>query len=524
MIKLILLLTSIAQAQSVNVDKVRFYPAALPSSCVTGEVRIDSADSYKLSICKLGSWIDVVDASTFTNPMTTNGDFITQAAGVPARIALGSANTVMTSNGTTPSWQTNFTAGTITAALVGNSSTATALASDPSDCASNTYATTIAASGNLTCASITNASTTGTAANTVSTLVLRDSSGNFAAGTITASLTGNVTGNVTGNADTATALAANPADCASDTYATAINASGTLSCGTVTNAGLAGSIAVSKLVAQTASRIALTDASGFLTTADTTTYPSLTELSYVKGVTSAVQTQINTKAPSASPTFTGTVTGPYTTAGPVITTSGGVTSSEAQLALSRGGTNKNMTAAAGALVFTDADSLEVMSAGTAGQVPRSAGSGTPTWGTDILGSSTNDSAAAGYKGELLSASLQSGSAVSLSSGTAKTVTSVSLTAGDWDVWGFIAINPGGDITRVSGSVGPTNDTITATEPILGGFYQLSLVSGAHGNQRFGIPQIRISLASTTTYYLVATCTFSTSTCTAFGSIMARRAR
>lgn len=42
-----------------------------------------------------------------------------------------------------------------------------------------------------------------TAANTASKLVLRDGSGNFSAGTITASLTGDVTG----NADTATALA-----------------------------------------------------------------------------------------------------------------------------------------------------------------------------------------------------------------------------------------------------------------------------------------------------------------------------
>jgi hypothetical protein len=38
------------------------------------------------------------------------------------------------------------------------------------------------------------------------------------------------------------------------------------------------------------------------------TYPSLTELSYVKGVTSAIQTQIGLKAPLASPSFTGIVT------------------------------------------------------------------------------------------------------------------------------------------------------------------------------------------------------------------------
>jgi len=40
---------------------------------------------------------------------------------------------------------------------------------------------------------------------------------------------------------------------------------------------------------------------------------STTELNYVDGVTSAIQTQLNTKAPSADPTFTGTVVLPSTT-------------------------------------------------------------------------------------------------------------------------------------------------------------------------------------------------------------------
>lgn len=41
-----------------------------------------------------------------------------------------------------------------------------------------------------------------------------------------------------------------------------------------------------------------------------TTSPSATEIGYVSGVTSAIQTQLGTKAPTASPTFTGTVTIP----------------------------------------------------------------------------------------------------------------------------------------------------------------------------------------------------------------------
>jgi len=49
---------------------------------------------------------------------------------------------------------------------------------------------------------------TSDSANTASTIVLRDGSGNFSAGTITASLTGNVTGNVTGSSGSCTGNAA----------------------------------------------------------------------------------------------------------------------------------------------------------------------------------------------------------------------------------------------------------------------------------------------------------------------------
>jgi len=60
----------------------------------------------------------------------------------------------------------------------------------------------------------------------------------------------------------------------------------------------------------TASELVATDASKNLVSLAVATYPSLTELTYLKGVTSAIQTQINAKANIASPTFTGTVTIP----------------------------------------------------------------------------------------------------------------------------------------------------------------------------------------------------------------------
>jgi hypothetical protein len=50
----------------------------------------------------------------------------------------------------------------------------------------------------------------------------------------------------------------------------------------------------------TSSRIVIVNGSGALSEADTATYPSLTELSYVKGVTSDIQAQINSKEPTIS--------------------------------------------------------------------------------------------------------------------------------------------------------------------------------------------------------------------------------
>ncbi len=49
-------------------------------------------------------------------------------------------------------------------------------------------------------------------------------------GTTTGTFSGNLTGNVTGNASTATALAANPSDCAANNFATTIAANGDLTC------------------------------------------------------------------------------------------------------------------------------------------------------------------------------------------------------------------------------------------------------------------------------------------------------
>ncbi len=68
-------------------------------------------------------------------------------------------------------------------------------------------------------------------------------------------------------------------------------------------------------------------ATGVITLGSTTldaTVISATELSYLDGVTSAIQTQMDLKAPKASPTFTGTVTipTPFTLGATSVTASG----------------------------------------------------------------------------------------------------------------------------------------------------------------------------------------------------------
>lgn len=58
------------------------------------------------------------------------------------------------------------------------------------------------------------------------------------------------------------------------------------------------------------------------------------------------------------------------------------------LPLANGGTNKNMTAVAGGVVWTDADSQEVTAAGSSGQVLQSTGATAPAWTTATYPSTT----------------------------------------------------------------------------------------------------------------------------------------
>lgn len=141
------------------------------------------------------------------------------------------------------------------------------------------------------------------------------------------------------------------------------------------------------------------------------------------------------------------------------------------------------------------------------------------------GTATNDSAAAGYIGEYISQYLPVGSAVALTSGAPQDITSISLTAGDWDVWGNVAfVNPGGTmVTQIVAAIGTTSGVLP-TNLGDGAVQNLAPPNTAGFNFTLSAGFRRLSLAATTTVYLQALASFTVSTLTAYGFIGARRAR
>jgi hypothetical protein len=145
----------------------------------------------------------------------------------------------------------------------------------------------------------------------------------------------------------------------------------------------------------------------------------------------------------------------------------------------------------------------------------------------VPGIATNTDAAAGDVGEEKIASLAIASETPLTNATAKTIVSLTLTPGDWDISGWVGFDPGGTVVATAFRAGintstnamPSNDSgrisILGVKTPGGGDTAASLLT---------IPVSRVSIASSTTYYLVARADWSTSTISAWGAIRARRMR
>lgn len=138
---------------------------------------------------------------------------------------------------------------------------------------------------------------------------------------------------------------------------------------------------------------------------------------------------------------------------------------------------------------------------------------------------SNGNATAGNIGEYVESIIGAGAAVALVSGTAKNVTSISLTAGDWDVDAIVYHLPAAttSYTRYVGSLSTTTNTLDANSGKFVDFSQAAFVSGGNTFNDV-IPPYRFSLSSTTTIFLVALGSFTVSTASAYGIIRARRMR
>lgn len=208
---------------------------------------------------------------------------------------------------------------------------------------------------------------------------------------------------------------------------------------------------------------------------------------------------------------TGTVTsvgGDGTVISGTITTSGSFSLASAAAKTILG----NATAGSAAPTYTTAPVVS-------GQM--TAASFKPSSTSGVIGTTTNDNAAAGSVGELLSGTATDNS-VAMTTATPKNVTSVSLTAGDWEVSGTIIFTPDASTspTQVIGCVGTTTGSIAV------GSAQQFDVNTAFAqalNVIQSTPTVRFSLASTTTVFLVAQAGFSGNLNTG-GTIRARRVR
>lgn len=138
------------------------------------------------------------------------------------------------------------------------------------------------------------------------------------------------------------------------------------------------------------------------------------------------------------------------------------------------------------------------------------------------GTTTNDNAESGRIGEYISANVAAGSAVSLANNVAKNVTSISLTAGDWDINGNVAFTMSGSCDNVQSWISTTSAT-RPTPPNAGAFNEIAGPSTVTGTV---LPTgvTRLSLSGTTTVYLSTIVLIVSGTVSAYGFIGARRAR
>lgn len=138
------------------------------------------------------------------------------------------------------------------------------------------------------------------------------------------------------------------------------------------------------------------------------------------------------------------------------------------------------------------------------------------------GTQTNDSASAGDIGEYISSI--NASATTGSTGVWKDITSITLTAGDWDIGGGLTVgNSGATLTRLYTCIGTVSGDDQTGAVSSESLFEIDLPTTTRDTS-FAYSNYRRSISSTTTYYLKFRGTYTVSDIDAAGSIWARRVR
>lgn len=140
------------------------------------------------------------------------------------------------------------------------------------------------------------------------------------------------------------------------------------------------------------------------------------------------------------------------------------------------------------------------------------------------GTTTNDNALAGQVGQFLFSEIAPAAGVALTTGIAANVTSISLEAGDWDITGSVVFTPAA--TTAMQTLSAWSSSTSATVPVgsIAGYNSLAVTFPVNIFQVLLLPMHRFTLRGTTSVFLSALATFTTSTLKASGYIEARRMR
>ena len=142
----------------------------------------------------------------------------------------------------------------------------------------------------------------------------------------------------------------------------------------------------------------------------------------------------------------------------------------------------------------------------------------------LVGVTNGSDALAGQIGEVIS-SVVASPGVTLTTAVNANVTSIALTAGDWDVQGEVWFAQSANLTQIQAGITPVSSVIPTSPPTIDRavvVINATLTGGAR--ECVGLRTCRVSLSAGATYYLVGSAVFASGTASAYGNIWARRVR